>query len=337
MDSCCGNPPRFFAAAPVVRSHPGSPWHVVTVTATGLSRCGGPGAISDTIRRGGVVTVMSESRPRPTHTNYGARGVGCLMNKNFKYLIKKPRMELHQRARTSLIPPIQHILFASLIIFYLLSGYHVDAYISFAFSSRAIGSVNTKIPTASFLTSTSWKRGPFLKHKLSVSTIVCSIALDSLKISELRERLAKFGCSPPSKTKKAELITMLAPYLKKKTTKSAAKLSTDSDKISSTNVDLLSNPAFLHKLTVPQLKNELKSRNLQISGPKADLIDRLEHFLNKKDADEQDESGNSRHNHEQHSHQFLNFEIHQASFFTPNMHQGQLSPRLQIYKTMQIN
>ena len=94
--------------------------------------------------------------------------------------------------------------------------------------------------------------------------------LESLTVSDLRAQLAKFGEKPPTKLKKADLISLLAPYVGD----NAAALTPLSDSKPKTAGGPL-NPDDIQAMTVPQLKDELKSRGLRVGGTKPELVQRL--------------------------------------------------------------
>ena len=110
--------------------------------------------------------------------------------------------------------------------------------------------------------------------------VYCSLPnLESLTVSDLRTQLQKFGENPPSKLKKAELISLLAPYVRDNP---AAVLpsTVSTSQISGGSVD----PADIQAMTVQQLKDELKARGLRVGGTKPELTARLLEALDKKEA-----------------------------------------------------
>ena len=110
--------------------------------------------------------------------------------------------------------------------------------------------------------------------------VYCSLPnLESLTVSDLRTQLQKFGENPPSKLKKAELISLLAPYVRDNP---AAVLpsTVSTSQISGGSLD----PADIQAMTVQQLKDELKARGLRVGGTKPELTARLLEALDKKEA-----------------------------------------------------
>ena len=100
--------------------------------------------------------------------------------------------------------------------------------------------------------------------------IVCVASrLESLTVADLRTQLEKFGEKPPSKLKKADLISLLVPYLGDNPLPILSK----NGMVTKTPGTLTSDE--VNQMTVQQLKDELKSRGLRVGGTRPELLQRL--------------------------------------------------------------
>jgi hypothetical protein len=98
--------------------------------------------------------------------------------------------------------------------------------------------------------------------------------LQTLTVAELREKLLKFGEKPPSKLRKAELISLLVPYIGEDF--SASENPQTSVSSPRTQIDFIHlREEEVKSMTIPQLKEALKMRGLRVGGTKAELIERL--------------------------------------------------------------